>query len=79
MMSRCMQQPMNAKTEILKNPFWHALDQLVSHYAQGGDTEGLLDIRRVAEAAVDAVLARIKPCRRVGQPCGCDHQCNCLV
>ncbi len=55
----------NAKTEILNNHFQHSLQQLVSHYAEAGDSEALMDIRRAAEASVDAAIARIGAGRRL--------------
>ena len=57
-----------AKTELLTSHFRFALDQLCGHYAEAGDIDGLLDIQRTAEAAVDVARARIRPAMRYGAP-----------
>jgi hypothetical protein len=56
-----------AKTELLMSHFRHVLDQLCGHCAEVGDMDGLQDIQRTAEAAVDVALARIKPAMRLQQ------------
>jgi hypothetical protein len=68
-----------AKTELLTSHFRHALDQLCGHSAEVGDMDGLADVRRMVEAAVDDALVRIKPRGRLSQQVEIDDETGRMV
>jgi hypothetical protein len=57
----------SAKNELVISNYLYALDSACLHFKNLGDLEGLLDIRRAAETAVDAALQRLRPFRKLQQ------------
>ena len=49
----------DAKTELLINHFTHSLQQLVNHYADGGNYDGLQDIIHLVSTLVNDAAARV--------------------
>lgn len=56
-----------AKTELIVSHYLHALNQACDHFRDLGDVDGLQDIRRTADSAVDVALQQVRPARRLEQ------------
>lgn len=70
---------MTAKTELVVSHYLHALNQVCDHFRDLGDVDGLMDIRRAAEATVDTALQRVRPVHRLEQEIVSDSESGRII